>query len=101
MPERRPFLTRTRLGLALWTTTMMLLVVIPQKSWSSFDLWARILVMVPAMAAIGLFLFDEAKRPPRDPKLIFDRRTLRQDLEVIFVTVVVAGIVWWKFKLGI
>jgi hypothetical protein len=77
---------------------MMLLVVIPQKSWESFDLWARILVMVPAMAAIGLFLFGGAARPARDPKLIFDRRALRDTLEVILVTVVVAGIVWWKFK---
>ena len=101
MSEHRPFFTRTRLGLALWATTMMLFVVIPQRYWHyPDDLWLRILVMAPAMVSIGLFLFEKATQPARDHRAAFDRRTLWHDLEVILVTVVVAGIMWWKFKFG-
>jgi hypothetical protein len=101
MSENRRFFTRTRLGLALWVTTMILLVIIPERYWANSDLWVRILVMVPMWGAIGLFLFDEATKPARDPRtFFFDRRTLWRDLEVILVTVVVGGIVWWKFKIG-
>jgi|GEM_PF-3652412 len=99
MPESRPFFTITRLGLILWASAMLLLVLIPQRYWHyPTDLWLRIVVMVPALAAIGLFLFDEAKQRARDRSHIRVQPSPWRNLEVVLVMLVVAGIVYWKFK---
>jgi hypothetical protein len=97
MSERRQFFTITRLGLTLWATTMVLFAAIPQRYWQyPGDLWLRVMVIAPAMAAMGLFLFDRWPSSP-DNKSASTRGALWQDLEVIMVTFVGAGIVYWKF----